>query len=70
MYYAGAVDRSGAYGEYQVVDERVVGRKPVSIGFAEAGRPSADHDYRVGITACLSRPAKFASANPPMPDRS
>jgi NADPH2:quinone reductase len=36
VYYAGAVDRSGAYGEYQVVDGRVVGRKPVSIGFAEA----------------------------------
>jgi len=36
VYYAGAVDRSGSYAEYQVVDERIVGRKPASIGFAEA----------------------------------
>ena len=36
VYYAGSVDRSGAYGEYQAVDERMVGRKPASIDFAEA----------------------------------
>lgn len=35
-YYAGAIDRSGSYAEYQVVDERIVGRKPATIGFAEA----------------------------------
>jgi zinc-binding alcohol dehydrogenase family protein len=36
VYYAGSVDRSGSYAEYQVVDERIVGRKPATIGFAEA----------------------------------
>jgi zinc-binding alcohol dehydrogenase family protein len=36
VYYAGAIDRSGSYAEYQAVDERIVGRKPASIGFAEA----------------------------------
>ena len=36
VYYAGAIDRSGAYAEYQLVDERIVGRKPATIGFAEA----------------------------------
>jgi zinc-binding alcohol dehydrogenase family protein len=36
VYYAGSVDRSGAYAEYQVVDERLAGRKPASIGFAGA----------------------------------
>jgi len=36
VYYAGSVDRSGAYAEFQVVDERLVGSKPVGIGFAEA----------------------------------
>jgi NADPH:quinone reductase len=36
VYYAGAIDRGGSYAEYQVVDERIVGRKPASIGFAEA----------------------------------
>ena len=36
VYYAGAINRSGSYAEYQVVDERLVGRKPANIGFAEA----------------------------------
>jgi len=30
------VDRSGAYAEFQLVDERIVGHKPKSIGFAAA----------------------------------
>jgi len=30
------VDRSGSYAEFLLVDERLVGRKPGSIGFAEA----------------------------------
>lgn len=36
VYYAGSVDRSGAYAEFQLVDERIVGHKPKSIGFAAA----------------------------------
>jgi NADPH:quinone reductase len=36
VYYAGSVDRSGSYAEFQAVDERIVGRKPKSVGFAEA----------------------------------
>jgi len=36
VYYAGSVDRSGSYAEFQLVDERLVGRKPGRIGFAEA----------------------------------
>jgi NADPH2:quinone reductase len=36
VFYAGAVDRPGSYAEYQCVDERIVGRKPKTIGFAEA----------------------------------
>jgi zinc-binding alcohol dehydrogenase family protein len=36
VYYAGAVDRPGSYAQFQCVDERIVGRKPGSIGFAEA----------------------------------
>ena len=36
VYYAGAIDRSGSYAESQLVDERIVGRKPASIGFSEA----------------------------------
>jgi NADPH:quinone reductase len=36
VYYAGALDHPGSNAEYQAVDERLVGRKPQSIGFAEA----------------------------------
>jgi zinc-binding alcohol dehydrogenase family protein len=36
VYYAGELDRPGSNAEYQAVDERLVGRKPKSIGFVEA----------------------------------
>jgi zinc-binding alcohol dehydrogenase family protein len=36
VFYAGSVVRPGANSEYHLVDERIVGRKPSSLGFAEA----------------------------------
>jgi zinc-binding alcohol dehydrogenase family protein len=36
VYYAGSIDRPGSYAEFQCVDERLVGRKPRTLGFAEA----------------------------------
>ncbi|MFB5600115.1 MAG: zinc-binding alcohol dehydrogenase family protein [Nitrososphaeraceae archaeon] len=36
VYYAGDITRSGAYAEYQLVDERIVGCKPTSLSFAQA----------------------------------
>lgn len=36
VYYAGALDRPGSNAELQLVDERIVGHKPASLGFAEA----------------------------------
>ena len=36
VYYAGDVGRPGSYAELQCMDERIVGCKPASIGFAEA----------------------------------
>ena len=36
VYYAGAIDRPGSNAELQRVDERIVGRKPASLSFAEA----------------------------------
>ncbi|MCF3945903.1 zinc-binding alcohol dehydrogenase family protein [Acidiphilium sp. AL] len=36
VYYAGAVDRSGSNAQYQIVDERLIARKPRSLSFAEA----------------------------------
>jgi NADPH2:quinone reductase len=36
VYYAGSVIRQGANCEFHLVDERIVGRKPASLPFAEA----------------------------------
>ncbi|BCG57267.1 zinc-binding alcohol dehydrogenase family protein [Paenibacillus sp. URB8-2] len=36
VYYAGAIDRPGGNSEYHLVDERIVGQKPVSLDFAQA----------------------------------
>lgn len=36
VFYAGALDRPGANAEFHAVDERLVGRKPASLSFAEA----------------------------------
>jgi len=36
VFYAGSLDRPGCYAEFQCVDERIVGRKPKNIGFAES----------------------------------
>lgn len=36
VFYAGALDRPGANAEFHLVDERIVGRKPASLDFAEA----------------------------------
>ncbi|UUZ82898.1 zinc-binding alcohol dehydrogenase family protein [Paenibacillus sp. P26] len=36
VYYAGDVDRPGSNSEFHLVDERIVGRKPQSLSFAEA----------------------------------
>lgn len=36
VFYAGDITRSGSNAEYQLIDERIVGRKPVSLSFAES----------------------------------
>lgn len=36
VYYAGDITRPGSNGEYQLIDERIVGHKPESLSFAEA----------------------------------
>ena len=36
VWYAGDITRPGCNSEFQIVDERIVGRKPVSLGHAEA----------------------------------
>lgn len=36
VYYAGDITRPGTNSEFHLVDERIVGRKPKSMGFAES----------------------------------
>lgn len=36
VYYAGDITRPGSNSEFQLIDERIVGRKPKTLGFAEA----------------------------------
>lgn len=36
VFYAGDITRSGSYSEYQLVDERIVGKKPSTLSFSEA----------------------------------
>jgi len=36
VYYAGVVNRPGSNAEFQLVDDRIVGRKPRTLSFAEA----------------------------------
>ncbi len=36
VYYAGSIIRAGSNSEYQVVDERIVGKKPTSLSFPAA----------------------------------
>lgn len=36
VWYAGSIARQGSYAELQLVDERIVGPMPASLGFAEA----------------------------------
>ena len=36
VFYAGTLDRPGTNSEFHLVDERIVGRKPASLSFAEA----------------------------------
>ncbi len=36
VFYAGSIARPGTNAEYHLVDERIVGRKPASLSFAEA----------------------------------
>ena len=36
VYYAGSIIRPGCNSEYQLVDERIVGKKPRNLSFAEA----------------------------------
>ncbi|WP_430910725.1 zinc-binding alcohol dehydrogenase family protein [Methylobacterium sp. sgz302541] len=36
VFYAGSLTRPGSYAEFHLVDERIVGRKPATLGWAQA----------------------------------
>jgi NADPH:quinone reductase-like Zn-dependent oxidoreductase len=59
VYYAGALDRPGSYAEFQCVDERIVGTKPKSAGFAAAAALPLTHAEGVRSQNSESRSQKL-----------
>ena len=55
VFYAGSILRQGTNSEFHLVDERIVGRKPKTLSFAQAAALAADLDHRLGIAV---RPAR------------
>jgi NADPH:quinone reductase len=55
VFYAGDITRAGSNSEYQLVDERIVGRKPASLDFA--------HAAALPLTAITAWEALFARLN-------
>ncbi len=58
VFYAGALDRPGTDAEFHLVDERLVGAKPASLGWAEAAR-CRSRSHRMGGAV---RPARREDA--------
>jgi NADPH2:quinone reductase len=55
VYYAGSIHKPGANSEYHVVDERIVGHKPRTLGFAAAAAlPLTTLTAWEGLFDCLS----------------
>jgi NADPH2:quinone reductase len=48
VYCAGSISRPGTNSEFHLVDERIAGRKPANLSFAESGRFALDLDYGMG----------------------
>lgn len=58
VYYAGSISRPGSYAQQQLVDERIVGRKPASLEFAAAAAlPLTTLTAYEGIVDRLRAPA-------------
>jgi len=65
VFYAGSNIRSGTNAEFHLVDERIVGHKPRSLGFAEAAAlPLTSITAWEGISASRwrARPPLFSSS--------
>ena len=55
VYYAGDLTRPGSNAEYQLVDERLVARKPASISDAEAAAmPPTSHSQKLKLKSDLA----------------
>ena len=49
VFYAGSILRQGTNSEFHLVDERIVGRKPKTLSFAQGRRASPHLHHRLGI---------------------
>ena len=61
VFYAGSIIRSGTNAEFHLVDERIVGHKPRSLGFAEAAA------RRSGFSISRRRSAPTKTSNRRLP---
>ncbi|WP_426453322.1 zinc-binding alcohol dehydrogenase family protein [Paenibacillus sp. S-38] len=64
VYYAGSIARQGSNAEFQTVDERIVGRKPQGLSFAEAAAlPLTAITAWEGLFERLRLPAEAGAAS-------
>jgi NADPH2:quinone reductase len=64
VFYAGSILRQGTNSEFHLVDERIVGRKPKSLSFAQAAGPSSHVDHRLGAAVRPARRGAGKSVDP------
>lgn len=65
VYYAGDITRPGSNAQFQLVDERIVGRKPASLDFAQAAALplTTITAWNCCSTACATRQTAVAPAS-------
>jgi hypothetical protein len=61
VWYAGAINRAGSNSELQLVDERIVGRMPATLGFAGRRGPAADRRSRPGNCCSTAWACEFGA---------
>src|SRR3982074_145221 len=60
VFYAGSIQRPGTNSEFHLVDERIVGRKPKTLSFAQAAAPPLTSLTAWGFTFARQRPRRLA----------
>ena len=67
VFYAGDITRSGSNAQFQLVDERIVGRKPTTLDFAQAAALPLTAHHRVGTAVPSHAPRRRRQWTPARP---